>query len=193
VRPALAIVLLLSLGPLSCLSSSQDKEIRHADEVLADLDEKEKQAALSAGLLFDKENIASSSVEQVFDMILPVCTGYHDGLNRLDGALLAKSDMGRRAYANYLLRYETALREFNLFLTSVALRWPDMVRNQQTWFHLLVAHLAEAVSFFRADHTAMGVHFRAAGSQAMRDIPPTPFLKDLVGGVRLLPSEERKS
>ena len=158
-----------------------------------DLEEKENEAALSAGFLFAKEEIASSSVEQVFDMILPVCTGYHDGLHRLDGALLAQSDMGRRAYANYLLRYEASLREFNLFLTSVALRCPDLVRNHQAWFHLLVAHLAEAVGFFRADHTAMGAHFRAAGARAIRDIPPTPFLLDLVGGMRLLPSDERES
>ncbi len=124
-----------------CGTEPHSAEAEKAEAFLAEL-------APLAGTLF-RESDASlaagspSEADRISSGMHILAMAYHDRFERLDAERLALGDCGRRAAVKFLMAYEVAVKNFDLFLARAALKagadaekWP--------WFELAAIGLAES-------------------------------------------------
>jgi hypothetical protein len=103
-----------------------------------------------------------SEVERISEEYFTTIMSFHDGLARADLELILKSEKGLWVYEKHLLKYESTIKDFDLFLTSVKVKAGVAVEEEE-WFAILTAQLAEAYDKLLQDRMELGKRLRLAG------------------------------
>ncbi len=175
---AAALALVAAAVSSAGCGTSHRGETDRAEALLAELKPETARIAAEAEFLLRGGVLKVQEADVIGRAMFMLALAHHDRLGRMDATALADSQAGRRTWEKLLLAFENAVKNMDLFLASLALKWQEGTRGE-AWFGILAAELAEAYDKLDQD---CGVYSEKSRNAQAGAAESRPVFRSVIGG-----------